>query len=195
MTKEVKEAIAAAADMCADKVIQRQRTGGGANLYRATERILYNYKQLKAQVADIEGYLAIPGKSGSITSAVTGGGYKDRDEMLEEQQKARAASYARTKAQLEEVEAAIRQFDSKEEFVVIRMYYFGETADGREAGKKYTFEEIQDELAQRGMERSERTIRGWRTRIVQDLTVILFGVNGAVSLEENRQEKATNVSD
>ena len=39
------------------------------------------------------------------------------------------------------------------------------------------------ELAAVGIEKSVRTLRTWRSKLVQDMTVLLFGVDGAVSIE------------
>lgn len=50
-------------------------------------------------------------------------------------------------------------------------------------GKPYTFDEISAELEAIGIERSERSLRTWRTKLVQDMTVLLFGVDGALSVE------------
>lgn len=109
----------------------------------------------------------------------------DRLDLYEEHVAARRASYERTKARYDEIDAVVRQFEDREEFVVIRMYYFNEDATGADRGdaKPYTFEEIAEELSAVGLNRSVQTLRKWRTRLVQDMTVLLFGVDGAVSIE------------
>ena len=66
------------------------------------------------------------------------------------------------------------------------MYYFGEDVYGHDRGpdaKRYTFEDIVSELSSIGIERSIKTLCIWRSTLVQDMTVLLFGVEGAVSIE------------
>ena len=104
---------------------------------------------------------------------------------------ARTASYERTRARFEELDAVIRQFGNREEFIVIRMYYFGEDADGNDRGEAgaLTFEAISAELTGKGVIRTEKTLRTWRTRLVQEMTVLLFGVDGAVSIEAGEPKR------
>ncbi len=192
MRKDVMDAIRSTAKEAAQEVVSRQRTMYESNLYRATERLLYNYKAMRAQVEDRETYMMIPNRSTSITGSPTGKTvYQDRSDALEAAVHAREVSYQRTRARFEEIDAVVQQFAQKREFIVIRMYYFNEDAHGndrRDTDKKCTFEDIQYELAAAGMEKSERTIRGWRTRIVQDMAIRLFGIDGAISIETRRQE-------
>lgn len=82
--------------------------------------------------------------------------------------------------------AQLKRATNDPEFIVIRMYYFNEDAYGNDRSsdsRPYTFEEISEELAAAGLQRSEKTLRSWRTRLVQDMTVTLFGIDGAVSVE------------
>ena len=72
------------------------------------------------------------------------------------------------------------------------MYYFGEDAHGNDRGpdaRPYSFEEISEALTTAGIPRSEKTLRTWRTRLVQDMTVLLFGIDGAVSVESRAEQK------
>lgn len=39
------------------------------------------------------------------------------------------------------------------------------------------------------IEKSVRTLRTWRTKLVQDMTVLLFGVDGAVSIESREPKQ------
>ena len=186
MKQAVEKIIKATAEETARTVIQRQRCEYGINLYRAMERLLRSYKSLKHLVESANEYCQLPPeRSRSVTTAIGGGGVRDRDDIIEEAMLARTASYERTRARFEELDAVIRQFETREEFIVIRMYYFGEDADGNDRGEAgaLTFEAISAELAGKGVIRTEKTLRTWRTRLVQEMTVLLFGVNGAVSIE------------
>ena len=186
MKQGMEKIIKATAEETARTVIQRQRREYGINLYRAMERLLRSYKSLKHLVESANEYCQLPPeRSRSVTTAIGGGGVRDRDDIIEEAMLARTASYERTSARFEELDAVIRQFENREEFIVIRMYYFGEDADGNDRGgaRALTFEAMSAELASKGVIRTEKTLRTWRTRLVQEMTVLLFGVDGAVSIE------------
>ena len=194
MKQTVEKIIKATAEETARTVIQRQRCEYGINLYRAMERLLRSYKSLKYLVESANEYCQLPPeRSRSVTTAigVGGGGVRDRDDIIEEAMLARTASYERTRARFEELDAVIRQFENREEFIVIRMYYFGEDADGNDRGEAgaLTFEAISAELAGKGVIRTEKTLRTWRTRLVQEMTVLLFGVDGAVSIEAGEPKR------
>lgn len=185
--QSVKEIIKEAAREGARETVNLQRQQRNLNLYRTTERLLRNYKKYQRLVTDLEGYGFEPiEKSHSVSVAPPpGSGVTDKLDLYEEHVAARRASYERTKARYDEIDAVVRQFEAKEEFVIIRMYYFNEDASGNDRGdaKPYTFDEISEELAAAGIEKSVRTLRTWRTKLVQDMTVLLFGVDGALSIE------------
>ena len=186
--QSVKEIIKEAAREGARETVNLQRQQRNLNLYRTTERLLRNYKTYQKLVDDLDGYGFEPiEKSHDISVAPPpGSGVMDRVDLYDEHVAARRASYERTKARYDEIDAVVRRFKDREEFIVIRMYYFNEDAYGQDRGddaKPYTFDEISEELAAIGIERSERSLRTWRTKLVQDMTVLLFGVDGAVSIE------------
>lgn len=194
MKQGMEKIIKATAEETARTIIQRQRREYGINLYRAMERLLRSYKSLKQLVESANEYCQLPPeRSRSVTTAIGGGGggVRDRDDIIEEAMLARTASYERTRARFEELDAVIRQFENREEFIVIRMYYFGEDADGNDRGEAgaLTFEAISAELAGKGVIRTEKTLRTWRTRLVQEMTVLLFGVDGAVSIEAGEPKR------
>ena len=149
--------------------------------------MLRNYKTYQRLVEDIESYGFEPvEKSHSVSVAPPpGSSVMDKVDLYDEYVAARKASWARTKARYDEIDAVVRQFEGEQEFIVIRMYYFNEDAYGNDRGdaKPYTFDEISEELAAVGIDKSARSLRVWRTKLVQDMTVLLFGVDGAVSVE------------
>ena len=184
----ISEIIESAAKRGAVEVLHLQRKQRNLNLYRTTERLLRNYKNYQRLVNDLDAYGFEPvEKSHDISVAPPpGSGMHDKIDLYDEHVEARKASYARTKARYEEIAAVVHQFEDKDEFIVIRMYYFNENAIGQDRGdeaKPYTFDEISEELASVGIDKSVRTLRTWRTKLVQDMTVLLFGVDGAVSIE------------
>mgnify|MGYP007101863768 CR=1 FL=1 len=186
--QSVNDIIKAAAREGARETVHLQRQQRNLNLYRTTERLLRNYKKYQRLVTDLEGYGFEPiEKSHDISVAPPpGSGVIDKVDLYDTYVAARKASFERTKARYDEIDAVVRQFEDRDAFIVIRMYYFGEDVYGNDRGedaRPYTFDEIADELAAVGIERSVRTLRTWRTKLVQDMTVLLFGVDGAVSIE------------
>lgn len=185
--QSVDELIQKAALAGAQETVRLQRHQRNLNLYRTTERMLRNYKTYQRLVEDIESYGFEPvEKSHSVSVAPPpGSSVMDKVDLYDEYVAARKASWARTKARYDEIDAVVRQFEGEQEFIVIRMYYFNEDAYGNDRGdaKPYTFDEISEELAAVGIDKSTRSLRVWRTKLVQDMTVLLFGVDGAVSVE------------
>lgn len=171
------------------EVLGLQRLANRTNYYRVTERLLRNYKTLKRLVESPDDYGYIPPqRSSSISAAPPSGGVRDPQDAMDAAIQAREESFSRTKAQFEIVNAVVDKFVDRPEFIVIRMYYFGEDAQGNdrpEYAKPYSFEEIAEELDAAGIKRSEKALRSWRTKLVQDMTVLLFGVDGAVSIESH----------
>lgn len=192
--KNVEQIIEETAKATASAVLGQQRQQRSPNLYRAMERLLRNYPKLKKLVENVDDYGFVPGeRSKSITIAPPPGGMmRDRSEILDEIIADRQVSYERTKARFEEIDSVVQQFADNPEFIVVRMYYFNEDPNGQDRGpeaRPYTFEDISDALTAVGLQRSEKTLRSWRTRLVQDMTVTLFGIDGAVSVEARDSPK------
>ena len=184
----VPEIINASAKAAAHEVVRQQQRKRCTNLYRATERLLRSYPKYRRWEENPEEYGFFPSaKSKDISVAPPPGlGIRDKVELNEEFVSARRRSFEMTMARYFDIKAVVEQFDQRPEFIVIRMYYFGEDVYGHDRGpdaRRYTFEDIASELSSIGMERSTQTLRIWRTRLVQDMTVLLFGIDGAVSVE------------
>lgn len=162
------------------------------NHYRATERLLRVYKKARSLVEAYDEYSFEPIKRDkSITIAPPKGEMRDHDEALEDSIAAAHRRYVRTKAMFDQIDKVVALYADTPEFIVIRMYYFNEDANGADRGdsKRYTFEEIADELATVGMSRHVHTLRSWRSKLVQDMAVLLFGIDAAISLESKPHEK------
>ena len=169
----------------------------GANFYTATESLLRSYKKVKQMVENIEDYGFEPvRRSTSITMAPpSGGAMVDWNDVQDDAIRERMRSYLRTEAQFERLERLIEQYEANPYFIVIRMYYFGEDAEGNDIsndGKQRTMEDIANELDAIGFEysKSNKTLAKKKTEIVRDMTVTLFGEPGAVSIEMYRARKA-----
>jgi len=185
-----------AAEAGARKVLLLQRQQADVNHYRAMEDLLRAYKKTKLWEDHPEEYGWFPtGKSHDISVAPPPGlGLRDKVEMNELFVQSKEASFIRSMARFYDLNAVIKLFENRREFVVIRMYYFGEDENGEDRGpdaKRYTWEEIADALERIGISRSVSVLRGWRSKLVREMTVQMFGVEGAISIEsrDNTQMK------
>lgn len=194
ITDEVKELIREVAKETASAVCF-ETAAEEVDYYKAMEALLCNYTKLAALVENEAEYIKVElqGKSKGIVSFSPGsGGYngtKTDDEIIEELQRQKAIQYHKTKARFDEVDRVIRLFQNRKEFNVIRMYYFGEDAQGHKQDKPYTFEEIAEALDKMGLLKDERTARRWRSRIVNDMAVCMFGSAAAVGAGRIRGRK------
>lgn len=161
--------------------------GGEVNYFRAMESLLFNYKKLAALVADYEAYthVELQGRSASISSYSPSSGYTYRTEedILDEMKRDKIISYHRTRARFEEIDRVVKLFAERKEFHVIRMYYFGEDAQGNErpaGAEPYTWEAIAAELEGMGLIRDAKSARRWRNKIVNDSAEMSVEVTEAI---------------
>lgn len=169
--------------------------GGEVNYFRAMESLLFNYSKLAALVADYEAYtrVELQGRSTSITSFSPSAGYANRTEedILEELERDKVKAYHRTRARFEEIDRVVTLFADRKEFVVVRMYYFGQDSAGSQRAAQaqaYTWEDIADELSNMGMIRDAKSARRWRNKIVNDMAVCMFGKPAAVGAGTYRRK-------
>ncbi len=152
---------------------------GRVNYFRAAETLLYNYKSLAMLVADRSAYIAQEPvrSSGSIVLNAGQGQGMSLGEMIGEREEERIRLYEMTAARFDQVDRVVQLFDRRDEFVVIRMYYFGENERGQErlGTERLTWEEIGALL-----HRDPKTLRRWRNRLVKDMSVCWFGMAAAV---------------
>ena len=101
-------------------------------------------------------------------------------------------AHHRTRARFEEIDRVVKLFAERKEFHVIRMYYFGEDAQGNErptGAEPYTWEAIAAELEGMGLIRDAKSARRWRNKIVNDMAVCMFGKPAAVGVGTYRKER------
>lgn len=111
--------------------------GGEVNYFRAMESLLFNYKKLAALVADYEAYthVELQGRSCKYFKLFPfelGTHTGTEEDILDEMKRDKIISYRRTRARFEEIDRVVKLFAERKEFHVIRMYYFGEDAQGNE---------------------------------------------------------------
>lgn len=190
---KLEQTIDAAAEAGARKVLHLQWQQSSTNHYRAMEDLLRAYPRYKAMQEHPEDYGFLPvGKSKDISVAPPpGSGARDPIEALADHVDSRAASYDRTMGRFMELDAVVRMFENKPEFRIIRMYYFNEDEHGQSRGdaKPYTFIDIVDALQRIGIDLSERACRYRRTKLVREMTVMLFGIDGAISIESRENTR------
>lgn len=140
--------------------------------FKNTEQLLYNYNTLKEHVADEKEYYEMINKqsSGSIVRYSKSKAIANEDEMM----RCRHESYMRSKSDLERIEKALNKVKYKKGYKVIELRYLSK----KENGDTYTFEEIA-EILSRSEEYnetlSERTVRRWRSSLVQEIAIHIFG--------------------
>ena len=162
-----------------------ENAGVRVNSFRAVEMLLYNYRKMEALVEDEDKYLDFEYHAGKSTFAATphGAGYVERkseEEIVEDIRAEKERQYRETARAFERLDAVIRLFENEREFVVIRLYYFGEYLSGDLRDSPATWEDVTLELADAGILREIKTARRWRNKIVNDMAVCIFGLPAAV---------------
>lgn len=196
ITDELRETIEEAARAGAFEAY-KTNAGSYVNYFKSMECLLYNYKKLAALIADEEAYCEVEYHAGKKTFAATVGstGYyqqKTEADIVEEMREEKQRQYRETKFGFDSLNRAIRLFEDQKEFVVIRMYYFGEDINGnpRANSKAATWEEVAFELEEAGVLKEIKTARRWRNKIVNDMAVCVFGLPAAVSAGTYRNRTA-----
>ena len=166
--------------------------GSYVNYFKAMETLLYNFRKLEALVEDEEEYCEVEYHAGkkSFAYSPTQTGYVSRKteaDLTEDMREEKRKQYAETRKGFERLQRAISLFDGQKEFIVIRLYYFGEDMNGdpREDSRALTWPDISDMI---GID--EKTARRWRNKIVNDMAVCLFGIPAAVNAGTFRAQNA-----
>ncbi|KAE9633729.1 hypothetical protein GND95_08735 [Defluviitalea raffinosedens] len=139
--------------------------------FKMTEFLLYNYPALKEQIASIDEYISTVSKERSRSIIYwTNGGAGQED--IEDKIKSRLDSFERTQADVLWIEQALNKIKDREEYFIIEKRYLKRKEDG----SLYTYEEITDMYCEHvGKEISERTVRRYKTKLIHELSVLLFG--------------------
>ena len=184
-------ALAAAAEI--------RRTGsGGVNYYKAMESLLWNFKRLRDLVEQTDTYMDtfVQHRSKSIVIMEGHGSgsaeLQTDEELLEALRESRQASYIETCRRFQEVAAVVALFREKAEWPVIGMYYMNEDRKGHDRDvmdPRWTWESIALEL-----EISEKTARRWRSKMVRNMSVVMFGIPAAVSAGIEHQKQFGKMS-
>lgn len=197
--KTYEELIDMAADRAAERVLVFQRREMVTNHYRAMEDCLRAYPKRVRMMQHPEDFEFFPtGHSKDISIAPPPGtGVVDKIEAAVLYTEARKKAYVHELSLLHETEYALAPFRGRDDFIIIRMYYFNEDENGkpRGDGKPYTFPEISEALKGVGIEWAEKAIRRRRTKLVKEMTVMMFGVDGALSIESQEPKQESKAGD
>jgi hypothetical protein len=125
--------------------------GGSTNYFRSTELLLRNYTQLAQLVVNIDMYMedASRKRDKSVVSFRSNAGGLPPSEVEDEAERIRASNYAYTRERFDEIDRVVKVYADRKEMRVVRMYYFGQDADGKprkQEDKRVTFETIAVEL-------------------------------------------------
>lgn len=157
------------------------------NYYRKTELLLKVYPKLKHLHDHPERYKFLPTDHSHDISVVPapGTGYRDSDAILDEYIARRKRSFVRTLTRFYALHDVIMLEREDPHFIAVAMYYLNEDEHGNDRGPeapRLSWDEICERLTDAGIYTTTETLRRWRTEIVREMTVLIFGVEGAKSL-------------
>lgn len=159
------------------------------NYFKIMEKLLYSYPTLKRIVSDKAGYtrVELQERSKSVVRFNPSGQWKSREDIIEDMERDKEAEYDITLKDFRRIEKVIRQFEDRKEFIVVRMYYFNENADGTPKAAdapQATWEELSEAIG-----KEIKTLSRWRNNIVNDMAICLFGIEAAIQQGTERKKK------
>lgn len=147
--------------------------------FKATEKLLYSYPTLKRLVSDKEAYTRVEWQDRSgVRRFNPNAVWKSREERIEEMERDKETEYELTAKEFRYLDRVIRAFEKDEKFIAVRMYYFGENADGSPRpldAPRWTWETIEEELG-----RAKKTLVRHKNEIITDMSICLFGIDAAL---------------
>lgn len=180
-------AVTQATQQTAEALRSAQQTAPERNYFKIMEKLLYSYPALKRIVSDKAAYtkVELQGRSG-VVRFNPNAAWKSQEDRLEELERDKEAEFDTTLKDFRRLDRVVQQFREHKEFVVVRMYYFNESADGtpKEAdAPEATWEDLSIEL-----EKDIKTLRRWRSKIVNDMAICLFGIDAAIQAGTGAKE-------
>lgn len=141
------------------------------NYCKDTEKLLYSFPTLKDHVEDRLGYFHMLDKR-------HGGSYvryaKNKTKTNEyEMYLQRIESLRRSEDRVRQIDEALDAIRNRKEYRVIELTYF----EKKKNGDRYTQDEIVEILKSEGINICSKTMRTWRSMLVKELSVRLFGAD------------------
>lgn len=169
--------------------------GDKTNYFRSMELLLRNYQQLAMLVVDADIYMedASRKRDKSIVSFRSNAGGLPPSEVEDEAERIRISNFAYTRERFDEIDRVVKVYADRKEMRVVRMYYFGQDENGKpsqQEEKRATFEAIAVKL---GIE--EKTARRWRSDLVNDMAVALFGKCAAIEAGAYRGQRKRGLTE
>lgn len=158
-----------------------------ANYYKKTEGLLRAYRAIKHLHDNPEEYQFFPVEHSHDISVAPPKGttYREKADLIEAHVERRKRSFVKTMTAFFCIRAAILSEVNRPEFIAVAMYYLNQDEHGNDRGDnapRLTWEEISERLENVGIYASARALSGWRNKIIREMTVLIFGVDGALSL-------------
>ena len=182
-------AVRQATQQTAEALRSVQQGAPERNYFKIMEKLLYSYPTLKRIVSDKAGYtrVELQERSKSVVRFNPSGQWKSREDIIEDMERDKEAEYDITLKDFRRIEKVIRQFEDRKEFIVVRMYYFNENADGTPKAAdapQATWEELSEAIG-----KEIKTLSRWRNNIVNDMAICLFGIEAAIQQGTERKKK------
>ena len=165
-----------------------QRQEPERNYFKIMEKLLYSYPALKRIVSDKAGYTKVElrERSKSVVGFGFNSQWKSKDDVIDELEREKEAEFDTTLKDFRRLDRVVQQFKERKEFVVVRMYYFNENADGSqrpEDAPQATWEDLSAEIG-----KEVKTLSRWRNNIVNDMAICLFGIHAAIQQGTERKK-------
>lgn len=189
LPQNVLDIIAAAVAQATRQTVEvLQQQAPERNYFKITEKLLYSYPTLKRIVSDKTAYtrVELQGRSG-VVRFNPNAAWKSQEDRLEELERDKEAEFDTTLKDFRRLDRVVQQFRERKEFVVVRMYYFNESADGTplpEDAQEMTWEEVSFQV-----DKGLKTVIRWRNEIVNDMAICLFGIDAAIQAGTERKKK------
>lgn len=182
-------AVTQATQQTAEALRSVQQSAPERNYFKIMEKLLYSYPTLKRIVSDKAGYtrVELQERSKSVVRFNLSGQWKSREDVVEDMERDKEAEYDTTLKDFRRLDRVIQQFRERKEFVVVRMYYFNESADGTPKAAdapQATWEVLSEEIG-----KEIKTLSRWRNNIVNDMAICLFGFEAAIQQGTERRKK------
>lgn len=180
-------AVERATQQTAEALRSGQQDAPERNYFKITEKLLYSYPTLKHILSDKAAYtkVELQGRSG-VVRFNPNAAWKSQEDRLEELEREKEAEFDTTLKDFRCLDRVVQQFKERKEFVVVRMYYFNENADGSqrpEDAPQATWEDLSAEIG-----KEVKTLSRWRNNIVNDMAICLFGIDAAIQQGTERKK-------
>lgn len=146
--------------------------------FKKTEKLLSYYAELKEHLENEKEYIEMiyRQKSKSVITYSKNSCEKDDEDLRIEK---RIQSYERSCADIKRIEKALQKEKNKKGYEVIEKRFLEKKEEG-EHYTNYTYEEIAEILAGNGKyspNLNEKTVRRYKNKIIEDISIILFGLD------------------